>query len=263
MEKQDRNKQPLDQSEMKEYVRLRDERQERGREDRDRALERFQHDWAGRVENNGKLTGVFAEYHYYGIGDIGGSPREDSVKRLEAIVTQGMASLPPEDEIFFDDQPHLQWPEAHVGDGPVRVISSNAEQMFLDITPAEMVTLPRYTGEMELTNHSAGSLTSQAYQKRWLRKEELLGEAAEESSLAAEWLGAAHYPLERLNNAWTSQMGGHFHDLAAGTATPRAYELAWNDDVSHESVRGRADECKRRRRCCSRHRDQGRAGRRI
>ena len=26
-------------------------------------------------------------------------------------------------------------------------------------------------------------------------------------------------------------MGGHFHDTAAGTATPRAYEFAWNDDV--------------------------------
>ena len=26
-------------------------------------------------------------------------------------------------------------------------------------------------------------------------------------------------------------MGGHFHDIAAGTATPKAYEFAWNDDV--------------------------------
>src|SRR5690348_9723754 len=26
-------------------------------------------------------------------------------------------------------------------------------------------------------------------------------------------------------------MGGQFHDIAAGTATPRAYEFSWNDDV--------------------------------
>ena len=84
---------------------------------------------------------------------------------------------------------------------------------------------------MELTNHSAGSLTSQAYQKRWLRKEELLADAAEKSSLAAEWLGARPYPMQRLNDAWTLVMGGHFHDLAAGTATPKSYEFAWNDDV--------------------------------
>jgi alpha-mannosidase len=103
--------------------------------------------------------------------------------------------------------------------------------MFLNISPTEANGLPRYTGEMELTNHSAGSLTSQAYQKRWLRHEELLGEAAEEASLAAAWLGARSYPLQRLNDAWTLQMGGHFHDLAAGTATPKSYEFAWNDDV--------------------------------
>src|SRR6266446_6460277 len=103
--------------------------------------------------------------------------------------------------------------------------------MFLDITRFEAAGLPRYTGELELTNHSAGSLTSQAYQKRWLRKEELLADAAEKTSIAAEWLGARPYPLQRLNHAWTLVMGGHFHDIAAGTATPKAYEFAWNDDV--------------------------------
>ncbi len=112
-----------------------------------------------------------------------------------------------------------------VGDGPVHVISANAEQMFLDITPAEAAGLPRYTGEMELTNHSAGSLTSQAYQKRWIRKEELLADAAEKSSIAAEWLGARPYPLQRLNDAWTLAMGGHFHDIAAGTATPKVVRV--------------------------------------
>src|SRR5205823_8275476 len=78
---------------------------------------------------------------------------------------------------------------------------------------------------------SAGSLTSQAYQKRWLRKEELLADAAEKASIAAEWLGARAYPRERLNDAWTLVMGGHFHDIAAGTATPKSYEYSWNDDV--------------------------------
>jgi alpha-mannosidase len=103
--------------------------------------------------------------------------------------------------------------------------------MFLDITPSEAAGLPRYTGEMELTNHSAGSLTSQAYQKRWIRREELLADAAEKASVASEWLGARTYPRQRLNDAWTLVMGGHFHDIAAGTATPRAYEFAWNDDT--------------------------------
>src|SRR5439155_427905 len=67
--------------------------------------------------------------------------------------------------------------------------------------------------------------------KRWLRKEELLADAAEKASIAAEWLGARTYPRERLYHAWTLVMGGHFHDIAAGTATPKSYEFAWNDDV--------------------------------
>src|SRR6266700_5583247 len=199
--------------------------------DQDRARERFQDDWAARVENNGKVSGLFTDYHYYGTGDVGGAPDEESVKRLEAIVTKGTASFPPIGVFYFSRQPHPEWPQVKAGEGPVHVLSATADQMFLDITPAEATGLPRYTGEMELTNHSAGSLTSQAYQKRWLRKEELLADAAEKASIAAEWLGARTYPRERLYHAWTLVMGGHFHDIAAGTATPKAYEFAWNDDV--------------------------------
>ncbi|WP_263356209.1 glycoside hydrolase family 38 N-terminal domain-containing protein [Acidicapsa ligni] len=198
-----------------------------GRHDRDE--QRYQGDWAARVVQNGKVTGLFADYHYYGTGDIGGSPSEESVKLLEAIVTQGDATLPQ--GRFSRGQSHSEAPSQKVGDGPVHVISATADQMFLNITPAETATLPRYTGEMELTNHSAASLTSQAYQKRWIRQQELLADAAEKSSIAAEWLGARTYPLDRLNDAWTLAMGAHFHDIAAGTATPRSYEFAWNDDV--------------------------------
>jgi alpha-mannosidase len=218
-----------DTKDIEESVRLRDELNAFTRVDQDRAQARHQGDWAARVELNGKVSGVFTDYHYYGTGDIGGAPREKDVARLEAIVTQGMASLSQNGLLPRKEQRDA--PPVTVGDGPVHVISANAEQMFLDITPAEAAGLPRYTGEMELTNHSAGSLTSQAYQKRWIRKEELLADAAEKASITAEWLGARPYPLGRLNDAWTLAMGGHFHDIAAGTATPKAYEFAWNDDV--------------------------------
>ncbi|HTW58998.1 MAG TPA: glycoside hydrolase family 38 C-terminal domain-containing protein [Terriglobales bacterium] len=220
-----------DQKEIQEFFSLRSEQDALVRAQRSNAFERYQDDWAARVMQNGKVSGVFTDYHYFGTGDIGGAPDEESVKRLEAIVTKGTVSLPPEGQFFFRRESHPEWPAVQVGEGPVHVISSRADQMFLDITPAEAAGLPRYTGEMELTNHSAGSLTSEAYQKRWLRKEELLADAAEKTSIAAEWLGARPYPLGRLNDAWTLVMGGHFHDIAAGTATPKAYEFAWNDDV--------------------------------
>ncbi len=224
---------PLDPKEVRDYYLLRAEERGRAKIQADRALDRYQNDWAARVEQNGKVSGVYTDYHYYGTGDIGGTPDEDSVKRLEAIVTKGSASFPPRDGdgSRTEGQAHSEWPSVQAGAGPVHVVSANAEQMFLDITPSAAVGLPRYTGEMELTNHSAGSLTSQAYQKRWLRKEELLADAAEKTSIASGWLGARTYPQQRLNDAWTLVMGGQFHDIAAGTATPKAYKFAWNDDV--------------------------------
>jgi alpha-mannosidase len=218
-------------ADVQQFMSLRSQVQDLTKVAQDDNLNRFQRDWVARVQNNGKSTGVFTDYHYYGTGDIGGSPSEDSVKRLEAIVTHGQASMPPDNYVQFPGESHPAWPETTVGNGPVHVISATADQMFLDITPSEAAQLPQYTGEMELTNHSAGSLTSQAYQKRWLRKEEVLADAAEKASVAASWLGGRSYPLDRLNDAWTLVMGGQFHDLAAGTATPRAYEFAWNDDV--------------------------------
>ena len=119
-----------------------------------------------------------------------------------------------------------------VGDGPVRVVSSKADQMFLDILKSGKASqLLHYKGDLELTNHSAGSLTSQAVHKRWNRKNELLADAAERASVAAHWLGGPPYPLQRLNDAWTLVLGGQFHDIMAGTATPKSYEFSWNDDV--------------------------------
>jgi alpha-mannosidase len=227
----DENNQPVNDADRQELDKLRSERAGLAQAWQERELKRHNDDWAARVELNGKITGVFTDYHYFGTGDVGGAPEKEAVTRLEAIVTKGNTSLPPDGESYPLGHPHPEWPSVKVGDGPVHVVSANAEQMFLDITPSEAAGLPHYSGEMELTNHSAGSLTSQAYQKRWLRKEELLAEAAEEASVAAEWLGVRPYPLPRLNDAWTLVMGGQFHDIAAGTATPKSYEFAWNDDV--------------------------------
>jgi alpha-mannosidase len=170
-------------------------------------------DWPKRIDVNAKASGLFTDYHYYGTGDVGGSPAEASVKFVEAIAGKGGAG------------------EAQMGDGPLRIVSSTAEQMFLDITPAQAAKLPHYSGDLELIEHSAGSLTSQAYRKRWNRKNELLADAAERASVIALQAGARSYPQERLNNAWTLVMGGQFHDIMAGTATPLAYKYSWNDDV--------------------------------
>ena len=231
LEQVDKSGQSPDPRQIQQFADLRARRKAFAFLAQDEQLNRYQGDWAARVQRNGKVSGVFADYHYYGTGDIGGAPNEDDVRRLEAIVTKSSTALPQEIPHLFEHQSNPEGPPLKVGEGPVHVISANAEQMFLNITPAQAAGLPHYTGELELTNHSAGSLTSQAYQKRWLRKEELLADAAEKASIAAEWLGGRPYPLQRLNDAWTLVMGGQFHDIAAGTASPKSYEFAWNDDV--------------------------------
>lgn len=193
-------------------------------------------DWVKRIAIDGKLTGVYADYHYIGTGDTGGATDEESIKFLEALTTKGTMVLPPADDpsgahAAAAPAGGYQGPVVRVGDGPVRVLSTAADQMFLDIKPDMTARMPRYKGDLELINHSAGSLTSEAYHKRWNRENEILADGAEEASVAAAWMGGRPYPQQRLNDAWTLVMSGQFHDLAAGTATPRAYQFAQNDDV--------------------------------
>jgi alpha-mannosidase len=193
-------------------------------------------DWVKRLQIDGDLTGIKADYHYVGTGDIGGAPNESSVKLMEAIVTKGQASIPgppPNPQPSEDDEtPGPPTAPVQVGDGPVHIVWSKADQMFNDILACcNTDRMPRYKGDLELINHSAGSITSEAYQKRWMRKNELLADAAEKASIVASWLGGRPYPQQRLNGAWALVMGGQFHDLLPGTATPKAFEYAWNDDI--------------------------------
>jgi hypothetical protein len=150
---------------------------------------RGQEDWTRRIQTNGDLTGIFADYHYVGTGDVGGSPNESSVRLMEAITSKSKTTLPP---LFQFGPPSTtpSGPLVTVGDGPVNVVWSKADQMFRDIANCCATDrLPRYKGDLELINHSAGSLTSEAYQKRWMRKNELLADAAEKASVEIDFAG--------------------------------------------------------------------------
>jgi alpha-mannosidase len=187
--------------------------------------------WSKRVQKNGESSGLFIDYRYYGTGDTGGSPREASVKAMEAILTKGTTVFPQPRASGQQTAATASDIPVRVGDGPLKILQTTAEQMFLDIPADKIAALPRYKGDLELTEHSAGSLTSQAYMKRWNRKNELLADAAERASVAAWWLGGRVYPQQRLNDAWTLVMGGQFHDIIPGTSIPKAYEYSWNDEV--------------------------------
>src|ERR1700676_5607550 len=82
LEQADKNGQPLDPQQIQEFAELRAQFKAFTTLERDRQISRYQGDWASRVERNGKVSGVFTDYHYYGTGDIGGAPNEDYVRRL-------------------------------------------------------------------------------------------------------------------------------------------------------------------------------------
>ena len=160
--------------------------------------------WEARLAKDDALSGINADYMYYGVGDRGGAVRDSDAANLETNLH---------------------------GDGPIHVVSARADQLFKDLTPADKKALPHYQGDLLLTWHSSGSATSQAEMKRWNHENEKLADAAERASVTADWLGALPYDKARITDAWWKFLPGQFHDLMAGTALPLAYDYAWNDQV--------------------------------
>ena len=161
--------------------------------------------WLTRIEHTGASSGIFADYHYYGTGDRGGAPDEESVEWMEKSVA---------------------------GNGPAEGgLVPPRSRCSSTCPPMRSAKLPHYKGDLLLTEHSAGSITSEAYMKRWNRKNELLADAAERAAVAAAWLGGAPYPAKKLYDAWDLTLGSQMHDMLPGTSLPKAYEFCWNDDV--------------------------------
>ena len=160
--------------------------------------------WNERMDQNQEKYGISFDYRYYGVGDQGGAPRERDVKNA-------IGSLPQ-------------------SDSRLNVILTSSDQMYKDITPEVRKKLPVYSGDLLLIEHSAGSMTSEAYMKRMNRKNELLAQNAEQLASIADWTGRIKYPFTKLNPAWELVLGSQFHDILPGTAIPQAYVYAWNDE---------------------------------
>ncbi len=160
--------------------------------------------WNARIQSDINRYGISFDYRYYGVGDVGGAPRDDDAKNATGSLNHS--------------------------DSKFKVVLTSSDQIYKDITPAIKAKLPTYSGDLLLIEHSAGSMTSQSYMKRANRKNEALARSAELSASTADWLGGASYPFEKLNNSWELVLGSQFHDILPGTSIPRAYEYAWNDE---------------------------------
>ena len=157
------------------------------------------------LQELGKRNPDNVVYHYYGVGDTGGSPTIQSVKTVQKSI---------------------------LSDGPVKIISAETDRMFKDYLPYEShPELPVWKSELLMDVHATGCYTSQAAMKLFNRRNELLAEAAERSAVMADWAGTASYPKEFLTDAWKRFIWHQFHDDITGTSIPRAYEFSWNDEL--------------------------------
>lgn len=156
------------------------------------------------VNKMGEKTGLFVGYRYFGTGDIGGSPDDESVSWLQKSME---------------------------GSGPLKVVSVPSDLLSRQITPAQLEKLPLWNNELLATTHGTGCYTAQAIMKRWNRKNELLADDAERAAVVADWLGGTKYPKEQLNTAWVRFIWHTFHDDLTGTSIPEAYAFSWNDEI--------------------------------
>src|SRR5438105_9926620 len=150
---------------------------------------------------NGRQIG----FRYFGTGDIGGAPDEESVEWLEKSIASRA--------------------------GNVEVRNTSSDQLTRDLTPEEKAALPQYEGELTMKTHGVGCYTSQAAMKRFNRENELLADSAERAGVAAELFAGRDYPGDRLREAWIRVLWHQFHDDLTGTCIPQAYQFSWNDEL--------------------------------
>jgi alpha-mannosidase len=167
----------------------------------------YNNDVLNEILENKQQTGASKTFRYFGTGDRGGSVSEETADWLE----KGIAS-----------------------NGLVQVKVATPDQFFADFTPEERSALPIWDNELPMTAHGAGCYTSQAILKYWNRKNELLADATEKSSVWAHWLGGLPYQSDIIRDTWVRLLWHQFHDDLTGTSIPRAYSFSNNDHVLNQ-----------------------------
>ena len=163
------------------------------------------------METNMKLPWV---NHLYGTGDWGGSPTEESVK---SVCESVKANAKEENKLF-------------------KVKSARSDKVFTQLKKynngSNGVFIPRYKGDLLMTNHGAGCYTSRTQSKRLDYQSEQIAHSAEFVCSFAELCGCYEYPKENLNKAWKRSIKHQFHDDITGTSLMEVYNDAWDDYYS-------------------------------
>ncbi len=162
-----------------------------------------------------KLKNNIAKYNfpwtfaYHGVGDVGGAPKEESVKTVCRELNLNEIS-------------------------DVKVLSSTPTEFFEDmaqLSDDDISRLPTWNNELVMTDHGVGSYVSRAFSKRCNRKNEELADMAERAAVTASALCKADYPSTELERGWKRTIAHTFHDDITGTSVQRVYQRSWNDYI--------------------------------
>ncbi|MBQ6600763.1 MAG: alpha-mannosidase, partial [Clostridia bacterium] len=129
-------------------------------------------DVADKLKNNIAKYNFPWTFAYHGVGDVGGAPKEESVKTVCR-------------ELNLND----------ISD--VKVLSSTPTEFFEDMAKLDdddILRLPTWNNELVMTDHGVGSYISRSFSKRCNRKNEELADMAERAAVTASALCNADYP---------------------------------------------------------------------
>jgi len=164
------------------------------------------------INDNYSKYGIYAAFHYVGpSGDRGG----------------GLQDNP---SVSGENTPY--WLQTSMdSNGPVTLRMETPTQIFQRMDSLRNPKYYVWDNELPLTTHGTGCYTSQTIMKYWNRKNELLADNTEKSSVVSDWLGGLKYPADILRESWIRVLWNQFHDDLTGTSIPAAYNFSYNDEV--------------------------------
>lgn len=146
--------------------------------------------------------------NYYGTGDWGGAPDDESAKAVNNSV------------------------EANKENNGTSVYSASSDEIFVEmdkLTQSQKDGLPVWNNELVMRSHGAGGYTSRTMSKRLNAQNESLADNCEKSAVTASLLTSYKYPKSIIDKAWKRVIQHQFHDDLPGTSTMLQYNDSWND----------------------------------
>ncbi len=162
-----------------------------------------------KLSKNAFESGIPQTMHYYGTGDEGGAPDEETVASVEESIAKNAES-------------------------DLEIISATSGEFFNDLSklPQEQLDkLPVWNNELLMTSHGVGSYTSRGASKRQNAKCEEFADYTEKACTAAQALGLYKYPRENINRCWERIIQHQFHDDITGTSNMDVYVDGHNDYI--------------------------------